>query len=103
MSATEKDMKRLHGLLAQVYDAMLERELKGGEDHIPISASHLAAINAFLKNNEVTMIRDEGSAMDSLDQKLKEMEAKRRAAQQAAMVPPLSAKEIDDLDDRIIQ
>lgn len=99
MSASEKDMKRLHGRLAQVYDALLERELAAGEDHIPLSASHLAAINAFLKNNDVTMIRDEGSVMDDLDRKLKEMEEKRRAAR----VAPLTKQEIDDIDDRVIQ
>lgn len=99
MSAPEKDMKRLHSLHAQAYMRMLEDDLKVGDERIPLSASDRAAINAFLKNNDVTMIRDEGSVMDDLDRKLKEMEEKRRAAR----VAPLTKQEIDDIDDRVIQ
>ena len=67
--AKKASMEKLSALHAALADYFLD-SLESGEE---LSSGTLAAINAFLKNNDVTADPIEGSPMQSIQYKLKEI------------------------------
>ncbi len=66
MKATMKELDSLHGLIAGYYKECIE----SGED---LSSGTLAAINTFLKNNDVKMAVMESTPGQNLTFKLQEL------------------------------
>lgn len=64
--ASMKDVEKLHSLLANYYSELLE----SGEE---VSSGTLAAINTFLKNNDVKVEAVNGNPLQNLSFKIKEM------------------------------
>lgn len=104
-AATEQRLSTLHGLQAEGYILMLQRNALPVDDpnHLVLTASDRQAINAFLKNNDITCTRDEGSAVERLDKELAARQAA-RDARRAPKGPLLTDRELDDaIDDAVIQ
>ena len=64
--ASMKDVEKLHALLATYYSDLLE----SGEE---VSSGTLAAINTFLKNNDVKVEVADSNPLQNLSFKIKEM------------------------------
>jgi ABC-type Zn uptake system ZnuABC Zn-binding protein ZnuA len=64
--ASMKEVEKLHSLLANYYSELLE----SGEE---VSSGTLAAINSFLKNNDVKVEAVDGNPLQNLSFKIKEM------------------------------
>lgn len=64
--ASMKEVEKLHSLLANYYSELLE----SGEE---VSSGTLAAINTFLKNNDVKVEAVDGNPLQNLSFKIKEM------------------------------
>ncbi|WMM95616.1 DNA maturase A [Roseobacter phage CRP-143] len=64
--ASMKQVEALHALLANYYSELLE----SGEE---LSSGTLAAINTFLKNNDVKIDVAESNPLQSLSSKIKEL------------------------------
>ena len=64
--ATMKEVEALHGLLAKYYTDMLD----GGDE---LSSGTLAAINTFLKNNDIKIDVLNSNPMQNLSYKIKEL------------------------------
>lgn len=64
--ASMKEVEALHSLLAQYYGELLE----SGEE---LSSGTLAALNTFLKNNDVKVDVVEGNSMQNLSFKIKQL------------------------------
>lgn len=90
MAATETKLGALHEKVAEVLiDALDGEELPGYADpesgevfeakRIAPSAAIIAAATKFLKDNEITCVRDKGNALGELENKMEERR-KRRAS-----------------------
>jgi len=88
VAATEKVLGALHEKVATVLiDALDGEELPGYEDpetgevleakRIAPSAAIIAAATKFLKDNEITCVRDQGNALGALESKMEERRARR--------------------------
>ena len=90
MAATEKRLGELHLKVTEVLiEALDGEELPGYEDpetgevmaakRIPASAAVIAAATKFLKDNEITCVRDQGNALGELEAKMEERRKRRSA------------------------
>lgn len=88
MSATEKKLGALHEKVADVLiDALDGEELPGYTDpetgevveakRMLPSAAIIAAATKFLKDNEITCVRDQSNALGELESKMAERRARR--------------------------
>jgi hypothetical protein len=68
--ANMKAMDKLHGVLAEYYTELLDGALENDEQ---LSSGTLAALNTFLKNNNITADPVEASPMQSLQDKIQQM------------------------------
>jgi len=91
VSATEKKLGALHEKVAEVLiDALDGEELPAYQDpesgevmeakRIPPSAAIIAAATKFLKDNEITCVKDTGNALGELEAKMQERRARRAKA-----------------------
>ena len=63
-------MNALHGALAEYYKEYLEEANANGEE---VSSGFLTAVNAFLKNNDITVDIVESNSMNDLGLKIKDI------------------------------
>lgn len=88
MAAKESQLSRLHEMLAMMFIQDIEACTGGGEDgeYIPMSASDKAVIVKFLKDNNITAVKD-AEDMKELENEFGRLEdelAKRRKSKQGA-------------------
>lgn len=103
MTATVDALGALHAMLAEVYTQVLagreEPVIANGEivrdaegnpvmKKVPPSAAELAAINAFLKNNNITAVQGNEGALDALRKQLEERRKGKLPLTAAAFTPP---------------